>query len=283
MLSLVVAALLPAAPPATGRTPVASVNGWDISDARGQCVADAQYGGGYVLALRFDYGQDVATLVVGSPAWRSVVDAAEYPVTARFSNRASYSATARGIRLPNPSGLTTGIRMSFRAEGFLADIASSTEVELKWGAIRLGAFTLRGTRQMIARLSSCAIDSYRRYPRDPFAVAPRGSVEAPSASSTPTQAIRARSNLANFVSADDYPAEALHRREQGVTEFRLTVGPDGLVRDCAITGSSGSATLDAATCRIYRSRGRFTPARDATGQPATDTVESRLRWTLPNQ
>lgn len=78
----------------------------------------------------------------------------------------------------------------------------------------------------------------------------------------------------------DYPAAALRAREQGIAEFRATVGPEGRVTECTITSSSGSASLDAATCELMRTRARFTPARDEHGNATTDTVNSRIRWVL---
>jgi protein TonB len=92
---------------------------------------------------------------------------------------------------------------------------------------------------------------------------------------------RARANLGSYVSDADYPAEAIRREEQGVTRFRLTVSPDGRVSDCAVTGSSGSSALDAATCRLMKSRARFAPARDSDGKPTTDTVANAIKWVLP--
>jgi protein TonB len=91
---------------------------------------------------------------------------------------------------------------------------------------------------------------------------------------------RARANLASYVSNDDYPASALRNEESGTTGFRLTVGPDGRVTNCVVTSSSGSSALDAATCRLMRSRARFTPARDNTGASTTDTVNSRITWRI---
>jgi protein TonB len=87
--------------------------------------------------------------------------------------------------------------------------------------------------------------------------------------------------LASYISDADYPASAQRNEEQGTTGFRLTVGPDGRVSNCAITSSSGSSALDQATCRIMRSRARFTPARDNMGNPTNDTVSHRIRWVLP--
>ena len=91
---------------------------------------------------------------------------------------------------------------------------------------------------------------------------------------------RARANLSSYVSNDDYPASALRNEEEGTTRFRLTVGPDGRVTGCTVTGSSGSAALDNATCRIMRSRARFTPARDNQGNPTTDSHSASITWRI---
>jgi TonB family protein len=92
---------------------------------------------------------------------------------------------------------------------------------------------------------------------------------------------RARANLASYISDADYPASAIRAHEQGRVSFRLIIGTDGRVSDCTITTSSGSAALDEATCRIMRSRARFTPAHDAQGNPIEDHMESGLNWILP--
>lgn len=93
---------------------------------------------------------------------------------------------------------------------------------------------------------------------------------------------RAKANLGSYVSDADYPAAALRSEEQGATRFRLTVGPDGRVKDCVVTGSSGSSSLDATTCRLMKSRARFTPARDSNDNPVGDTVSNTIRWVLPD-
>jgi len=94
-------------------------------------------------------------------------------------------------------------------------------------------------------------------------------------------ATRALANLASYISDADYPAAAIRAGEQGTVRFRLWIGPNGLVSDCRIEASSGSASLDEATCRIMRARARFTPAHDANGKAVEDTIASRIRWVLP--
>ena len=87
--------------------------------------------------------------------------------------------------------------------------------------------------------------------------------------------------LHTYLTAEDYPAAAIIAGEEGTTAFRLNVDPAGRVTDCAIVASSGSATLDAASCRIMTERARFSPAIDARGKPTADTFESRISWKIP--
>ncbi|HEY7809450.1 MAG TPA: energy transducer TonB [Allosphingosinicella sp.] len=103
----------------------------------------------------------------------------------------------------------------------------------------------------------------------------------PPPPATTVEPARAKANLNSYVSDADYPASAVRSEEQGTTRFRLSIGPDGRVKECSVTGSSGSSSLDAATCRIMKSRARFTPARDSTGNATGDQVASSIRWVLP--
>jgi protein TonB len=102
------------------------------------------------------------------------------------------------------------------------------------------------------------------------------------ACATPDLSAPARANLADLLSDEDYPAAATRAEEEGTVAFRLDVAADGSVSACTVTSSSGSATLDAATCRIMRYRAHFTPALDRKGRPTTDEVNSRVRWVLPS-
>ena len=115
----------------------------------------------------------------------------------------------------------------------------------------------------------------------PEIVPPRVDPPAPPAARK-VEPARARANLASYVSDEDYPGTAVRNEEQGTTRFRLGVGPDGKVTECTVTGSSGSSALDSATCKLMKSRARFTPARDSDGRQTSDTVASAIRWVLPN-
>lgn len=110
-------------------------------------------------------------------------------------------------------------------------------------------------------------------------VAPR--IDPPAPEVKTVKPARAKANLASYVSDEDYPPNAERNEEQGTTRFRLGVGPSGQVTDCTVIGSSGSAALDSATCRLMKQRARFTPARNSAGQPTSDSVTSAIRWVLP--
>ncbi len=90
-----------------------------------------------------------------------------------------------------------------------------------------------------------------------------------------------KGNPGNWANSNDYPSRALREEQEGVTRFRVSVGPDGRVTSCDITGSSGSPELDSATCSLITRRGRFTPANDGEGQPVTGSWGSSVRWQIP--
>jgi protein TonB len=104
---------------------------------------------------------------------------------------------------------------------------------------------------------------------------------APPAPPRIEQAARARGDLRSLITADDYPDAALRMGDEGTVQVRLGIGTSGKVTDCTVVASSGSTALDNATCRILKSRARFTPAKDSNGQAATDSMVSpKIVWRL---
>ena len=90
-----------------------------------------------------------------------------------------------------------------------------------------------------------------------------------------------KGNPGSWATTNDYPSRALREEREGTSSFRVSVGPDGRVTDCQITGSSGHADLDAATCDNVRRRARFAPATDGDGNPTTGSYSNRVRWVIP--
>lgn len=114
----------------------------------------------------------------------------------------------------------------------------------------------------------------------PFSKPERQS-DAPEAGSIPdTEAQSEADSVAGLFSGDDYPPEAQMNDEQGTVAAELTINEHGRVRNCEVVESSGSESLDSATCRILMERARFTPAKDSSGQPVTDKLTKRITWRL---
>ena len=107
-------------------------------------------------------------------------------------------------------------------------------------------------------------------------VGANGSVA--SAPATSAQAAQPVAPLAGYITSDDYPIDALRKEEQGTVEFLLTIGVDGAPTDCVVTNSSGSSSLDSASCRIMMERARFQPAKNAAGKATVGTYTSRITW-----
>jgi protein TonB len=91
---------------------------------------------------------------------------------------------------------------------------------------------------------------------------------------------RAKADLHSLISQDDYPPSSLRNEEQGTVRVRLEVGTSGRVTSCSVTSSSGHSALDSTACNLLTRRARFTPARDSSGNPTTDSVPTSVTWRL---
>lgn len=89
--------------------------------------------------------------------------------------------------------------------------------------------------------------------------------------------IRARWQ-AGVIRDRDYPAGASRRNAGGTVVAHFDVQPDGRVAGCRVVQSSGNPDLDATTCRLIEARFRYTPARDAAGNPVADVAGWRQDW-----
>lgn len=87
-------------------------------------------------------------------------------------------------------------------------------------------------------------------------------------------------NPGDWLSSPDYPTGALVQDKEGVVRFTLSVDPFGDVADCKITKSSGLKQFDERACAALKTRARFYPALDETGQPVAGTFSSSVRWQI---
>ena len=105
----------------------------------------------------------------------------------------------------------------------------------------------------------------------------------PPAAPQKAEGAKPRGNPASWASSDDYPASSLRSGDQGTTGFRIEIGTDGRVTSCSVTKSSGFPALDDTTCKMVTRRAKFTPAKDASGNPIADNYSSRVRWQIPKE
>ena len=89
-----------------------------------------------------------------------------------------------------------------------------------------------------------------------------------------------KGSAVSFFKADDYPSDALRAEAQGGVGTLLIIDSEGRVERCVIADSSGNAALDAATCRVFKARGRFVPARAASGEPTRGIYRAKIMWTM---
>jgi protein TonB len=121
-------------------------------------------------------------------------------------------------------------------------------------------------------------------PAPPVRIIPPAAPPAPPPPPPPRftpKAPQPKGNPGSWATTDDYPSRALREEREGVTRFSVTVGPDGRVQSCSVTGSSGSPDLDDAACRAIQRRARFNPATDGEGNPTTGTYSNSVRWQIP--
>jgi len=96
--------------------------------------------------------------------------------------------------------------------------------------------------------------------------------------SGPSQDVSVRDFDRCFLESD-YPLAAFDARQQGVVAFRVEIGPGGRATACAVTASSGSAALDAATCALLERRIAMPYSPEA--RPRAMTFSGQFAWTLP--
>ena len=274
LLPLLVASSASAAP----RPPApasASAPAWHdgVMDDKESCFVSRDYPGGArltVLALR----SGLRWLAVGSPDWK-VQEPAERELRYELGGR--------------PLSPVQGFAVvSAGSAGFISELEGGTARRMaRGGVLRLRgqdgaegtAFDVSGAKGAFARLQAC----HRRVAAGPGSGwEPAWDFRFDPFRLDAAYPRRAVPTYLAVITNDDYPSAAIRAEEQGVSLYRLDVGPNGRASGCTITGSSGSPALDSATCRLLRSRLRFRPARDAEGTAIADTFSGKIVWRMPD-
>jgi TonB family protein len=85
------------------------------------------------------------------------------------------------------------------------------------------------------------------------------------------------SPAAQWITADDYPFEAIVQEHEGTTTISWIVGDNGRVESCRVTQSSEHDSLDQAGCRALMARGCW----DSDALPEKRENTRRIVWRLP--
>ena len=88
-----------------------------------------------------------------------------------------------------------------------------------------------------------------------------------------------RGDRSSWFRQKDYPSEAKRNEQRGRVSITLQIDRKGVPRECRVTGSSGSPSLDQATCSLALDRARFYPAR-AVGKAVDGEYSLSTNWTL---
>ncbi len=85
-----------------------------------------------------------------------------------------------------------------------------------------------------------------------------------------------------WVTTADYPARDLRLGHTGTAKYRVVISSSGKVQSCEITGTSGFAGLDEATCKYVSRRARFDPASNSNGEKVVGTWSGSVSWRIPD-
>jgi protein TonB len=78
----------------------------------------------------------------------------------------------------------------------------------------------------------------------------------------------------------DFPRDVVAAGAGGTVSVEYTVTTKGRVTDCRVTRSSGNGELDRTTCRLIEERFRYSPSRDARGNPVESTIVENHSWAV---
>ena len=87
---------------------------------------------------------------------------------------------------------------------------------------------------------------------------------------------------ASWITADDYPAEALRENKEGQVRLAIAVDKAGRPIGCIVEASSGSQALDGAGCTALMARASFRPALNAEGKAIAGVWKRSINWQIPH-
>nr|WP_192895923.1 energy transducer TonB [Parerythrobacter lutipelagi] len=90
-----------------------------------------------------------------------------------------------------------------------------------------------------------------------------------------------KNNPGGWITNSDYRSSWIRRDYAGTVSFNLSVGSDGRVSGCSVTGGSAPQDLKDASCSLIQRRARFNAATDGEGRATTGSYSNTVRWQIP--
>lgn len=264
---MLAAAVAAPAMAATPPKPLASTGPWQVDYSPDACLLGRRFVDGkkeVVLGWRaLPLEENVEIIVTRASGDRRfalgdavIAVAGRAPEDTQFESFPTTKPGYQSIRLRAPAtmfeGLDTDVVLTIAPKG-----------------LRAMAFALAGPRKAFAALGTCNDETLKNWgidagERERIAVQPE-----------------AADDRARWITANDYPRSVVATGRQGTTAMLFRIAATGRVDQCRAVVTSGSKELDDAACAALTKRARYTPARDAAGQPMAVHRVRRVTWRLP--
>jgi TonB family protein len=155
---------------------------------------------------------------------------------------------------PNGTGL---IAMTVHDDpDFLEKLAQANQLAVTAAGQPL-TIAVHGAAKPMQALKGCIDDKLREWGVDPATL--------PSAKARP------KGDLNSWITAQDYPTDALDSDTSGTVVVRLTTDPKGRVINCVAVENTGTRSMAQTTCRAALSRARYKPVIGPDGQPISSS------------
>jgi TonB family protein len=241
---------------------------WNLQYADNMCLLQRSFGSGeqlVVLGLQPGMLSEDGRIVLIRHASKTGLTYGEAKIS--FDNGAD-AFTANYFENLLKDGKTRGALIDFK-QPKLAPMDSASRINIQIGNVTT-SLALTAVAKAKKALDTCQRDLFVSWGMDRSAVN--------SIAVFP----KAIGGAVSFFTVNDYPDQALRQNAQGTAGVRFWVDKQGRPRDCNAVQSSGSKILDNRTCAVIVKRGRFDPARTASGEPIESIGFLRIRWVIPN-
>ncbi|MBB5710679.1 TonB family protein [Sphingomonas xinjiangensis] len=89
---------------------------------------------------------------------------------------------------------------------------------------------------------------------------------------------RGRQAPAQWLSASDYPMQAVRMGHNGFVQFRLDVDETGKITGCHVLDRTNPDDFADLTCKLVARRAKLEPALNAAGKPVRSYIVQRVTW-----